>query len=745
MSDRKFILNSTALGRVTLEDDPEGWDTVKKVYSRDLKRLGVFRKRTAALKFVGDGLDYCVELFELTGTESVMNVIVMQKKDYEDAWELEYEGVGKFNPFDLEWGEDLAPSVSIEFEDSGFHNKFLTRSETLVNIGNTVTAEGLDIGEMPVRTIQVHQRVVQENNNFTISTINKYYGAPSFPDPEYIKADFGHVVPCEKISGDTDFIETPTDYLIENAPMFCGFLAQNTAFTIRTNITASGNVKIGLTGLADVKFIIRQYTDESDLNIYTDTVIFTEPLSGASDEVVPFSVNFDLTNEITLAQGHAFTIACIARLSGGQEAIYDIVYTVCTVDIQLIQNFDEYITNCHYRYEFMKRLVQLATDQEDCFKSDVLGRTDLGYVSNGRFYNNVLFSGKQLRGLLDYPTWSFDRSLKSVKGIWNMGCGIEKIGGKFKVVVEELPYFFRGDISVTLHNVTKLKRTVNESFTFSEVRVGYEKAEYEQVNGLEEYNNKCVFTTFIKSDTNILDLISPERADGYGMEFARRKNWRVAASEDTPYDNEVFTAMVNEVDGVLRTQKDENYSAVENIQSPESAMNLDITPQRNLLRNGDWVYGCCNKFPLEYVRFSSADKVTDLSTVRTGESGVVEQTSIQNSALQSSLWLNLNYLFEAAIVPSEVARIELKPGSLIKFSPFSRQFTRKYFYGWILEIAVGGKERSGTFTLLAANIHSDRLKIIDPDGIDTTDPSTPLSPSNDDAGFEYAFEHVLES
>ena len=747
MSNRKFILNSVELGRVTLADDPEGWDTVKKIYSRNFELGGVFRKRTASLKFVGDGLTYCVDLFELKDTEAVMNVIVMQKKDYEDAWELEYEGIGKFNPFDLEWDNDLSPSVSIEFEDSGFHNKFITRLAMMVNIGDESTIEGLDIGPAPIKQIQVHQRIIQENNTLKLSVNTSYYDGTTLPDP-YILSTEGHVVPSEKISGDTDFITTPIDYLLAAPGLICEFVTQRTALTITNHITATGNLEEPVIGDAPsaIHWYLRVFHDSSDLNDFTDTLLH-EQTGFPPNGINPFSADFSNSNNIQLEIGEAFTIVCFITYESLLGA-YTITYTLCDVEVSLIQNFDEYVSNCHYRYEFIKRLTQIITDQEDCFKSDIFGRTDIGYPVNGAYYNNVVFNGKQLRGLDSYPVWSVQKTLKSVRSIWNVGCGIEKIGGRFKVVIEDLPYFFRGSISITLHNVTEVKRRVGKNFTFSEVRVGYEKAEYEQVNGLEEYNNKSTFATFIKSDENVLNLISPERADGYGMEFARRKSKLVAASEDTTYDQEVFTLMVNEGEGgVLRSQKDENYDSVDNIQSSETATNLDITPQRNLLRNGDWIKGCTNKYPTELLKFISADKETDLKSTRIGDAEVMEQTSVLNSALLSSLWLNRNYLFEAAVTNEQIVAMELKPFDLIKFSPFDRQTTRKYYYGWVLEVSVGGKDKKGQFTLLAANVISDRLHIVDPEGVYTSDPTTPVPPipSVDDFGFEYDFEHVFES
>jgi hypothetical protein len=206
-------------------NDPIGWDATKKVFSRNLKYIGVFRKRTATLKFIGDGLDYCVALEALKGTEAVLNIIIMQKKDYEDAWELEYEGIGKFNPFDIDWGENLKPELSIEFEDSGFHNKFLTRAALEVNVGNTESVEGVDVGAMPTQQIQVKQRTIEENNEFVVSANNSYESqiGPFLGDP-YIQSEGGHVLPLEKVKGDTDFVQTPTDYLLLTPGLLVDFV-----------------------------------------------------------------------------------------------------------------------------------------------------------------------------------------------------------------------------------------------------------------------------------------------------------------------------------------------------------------------------------------------------------------------------------------------------------------------------------------------------------------------------------------
>lgn len=736
----RFIISST-LGKVELQDQPQGWDDIKKTLHRNPTYIGVFRKYTAELKFVGDGLLHLNDIRTSLGSEGQFTCTILRKKDYEDKWATEFQGIGKLNPFEVQF-EGTSASVAIQLEDSGFHSKFENLAKTEIDTGRTTSLGGVDMGAFPTKTIQLHQRLLQENNVFELGSVTQYNqeGADDFTP-----APYGHTVPFEKVSGDTDFVDTPISFDIEAPGLICGFVQTKTAFRISYRITCNGAF-LSHSGSGSMTWVVRKFT--GDLSTSTDTTLHAITSDEGQTEL--YDIDISDTIEVTLDANQAFTILLV--FVGGEGTFdvqpqYTTTYTTANLTVELIQFFDEFQTMCHYRHEYMKRLVQLITDQADCFKSSVFGRTDIGYPSTGKYSNNTVMSGLQIRGFEDrFPATSFEKAFTSVRSIWNLGCGIEKINNAFKVVIEELPYFFRGDVSVTLHNVSDI--SVNKAakdFTFSEVKYGYEKSEYEEVNGLEEYNNKCTAATSIKSMANSLNIVSDERADGYGIEFARRLSVKIAGTEDSKYDDDIFTVMVKAEGGLLRPEKGENYAAVQNIAHPESAYNLDITPQRNLLRNGDWISGCVSDYPDDYVRHCTEDKRTDLSSTRTGESAVTEQTDFQNKTLMSSLWKNQLYSFKCALSPSDIDKIETSPYSLVKWSPFSREKTRKYYYGWVLKVEGGGDDRLGTVQLLAANLSSDRLHLIDPEGIHQGDQGSDLPPQDgEEFGFEYVFESLME-
>lgn len=750
---RQYILNSTLLGEHICREDPIGWDDLDKSLIRNPTYQGVFRKFTdVELEFFGVDADYIHQVYEMGGggTEAVITARVLKQRDYHDELEEEFRGVAKLNPFPVEYRDEngsLTKFVKLSFEDSSFHTKFETREDHDINTGNETSIDGLELGPMPEQNIQIKQRLITENNTFEITSIPKFHFGSVGADPDSISAEGGHVLPIIKIGGDSDIIETPTSPFVMSggspiSPSTISiFVTQVTRIVLDYTVIASGTVHVGLTNPDFVKIVLRKFTNPADLQIYTDTTLYQETFPGTPSGL-PFTVNISSSLDFTLNVDEAFSLLFIVD-TDANVGRYKIVYTQCDVNVRIVQFFDEYLSKCHYRFDYMKRIVQHMTDQEDCFKSSVF---DVG----GKYRDNIVMSGLQIRGFDTKPVTNWKDAFKSVRSIWNLGCGIQRIDRKWKVVIEELPYFYRGNVSVTLHNCTGIKKDVLQNLTYSTVKVGYEKAEYEEVNGLEEYNNKSEFATFIKSQKGELDLISPERADTYGIEFARRShklfNTEGGETKDTKYDEEVFTQMVFEQDGILFTKTNQDYSSVENIPNPESAGNLDITPQRNLIRNGDHLKAGLLKYPNEFIRFLSADKVTDLVSTRTGESAVVEQSNIQNKDLLSPLWINEFYEFKCELSTEDMNAMEKEPYGLIKFSPFPREYTKHYLYGWILEVKGGGESRRGTVKLLRANLSSWRLVLDDPGGISPSPGVPPLPPPvpENEGGFDYAFDLIME-
>ena len=87
---------------------------------------------------------------------------------------------------------------------------------------------------------------------------------------------------------------------------------------------------------------------------------------------------------------------------------------------------------------------------------------------------------------------------------------------------------------------TEFRYTVNEGLIYARVRVGYDKVDYDSVNGRDEFRWTNSYETGVTLTDTSLDLISPYRADAYGIEFLAAK--RGEDTTDDGSDNDVFMA-----------------------------------------------------------------------------------------------------------------------------------------------------------------------------------------------------------
>lgn len=97
-----------------------------------------------------------------------------------------------------------------------------------------------------------------------------------------------------------------------------------------------------------------------------------------------------------------------------------------------------------------------------------------------------------------------------------------------------------------LKNVRGLKYGIDTSVIYSTITAGYDKKDYESVNGRDEFNFNNTYTTGCTVSDKTLSLLSKYRADCYGMEFAAQK--RGADSTDSTSDKDVFFALCRQSD-----------------------------------------------------------------------------------------------------------------------------------------------------------------------------------------------------
>lgn len=151
--------------------------------------------------------------------------------------------------------------------------------------------------------------------------------------------------------------------------------------------------------------------------------------------------------------------------------------------------------------------------------------------------------------------------------------------------------------------------SVNDSLIYSSVKVGYDKQDYDSINGRDEFRFTNEFSTGLKLTDNTLSLISPYRADAYGIEFLVQKRGEDTTDNDS--DNDVFFVDCDDsvpVDQPLPLYRPYAEDQLSGLLSPDTMFNLNYSPRFMLEANKKYIGACTN-----LLKFASSDGNSDVS------------------------------------------------------------------------------------------------------------------------------------
>ena len=294
-------------------------------------------------------------------------------------------------------------------------------------------------------------------------------------------------------------------------------------------------------------------------------------------------------------------------------------------------------------YEMGDRITQIITGRNDAFHSDALGRTDIGYDQDGVNTGalNGFSHGLWIRGFDKLPqsddnkykacTTTFKDFVDHNKAVWNLGVGVEKIGLKERIRIEEKAFFYQN--IVTIHvgykdendnwvypQVSNLERSVAKKHIYTSLEFGYAKGwDNEEAMGLDEPNSKSTFTTPITNGSlkNTYKQISKYIAGSYPKEFIRRKPISEFPTTDHTNDKETFVHDLkrNGIGGyVERKWQDDFAESPTGIFSPETLTNPRLSIVNNLLRHGWVIASTMIKETGKYIRYGSSEGNSSMTT-----------------------------------------------------------------------------------------------------------------------------------
>tara|TARA_R110002167_G_scaffold313655_1_gene519309 strand:- start:4865 stop:7138 length:2274 start_codon:yes stop_codon:yes gene_type:complete len=660
--------------------EPKGFRDDENEFIRDKKLDGIFPEITNDLIFFDEASSWINTVYEVYGINADIICTKDERNPKTDVFELVKSGF-----LDLVSLTRDETSTSLKFVSSGLLRILKARENEKIEIDRLTTFSGLEVPYLEPSKVALNGRGIflkslletKEDQNTTskfsmrFQTQNSRTASLSVPVTKVYISD-------TRVNATTEssFTSTPDIGVVES--LFYLLNDRNKTINInikcKFNIVEPSNIDISdLSSDAFLKLYLVVFENKENYNVkqripLSDNIVSSEGLRLTSVDVSYVNDSFELLEGESLslqwyggASSWGDFIGGVGVSFGYMRPRFDNI--VSSINIKENSNFFNSVSKVHFPFDIAERFLKIFTDKDNLLVSNVLGRKENGYESDGEASLIGLAHGFWIRQFSKdsesetdeenrYKSMSttFKEFYESYFTTWNLGAGIEKVGFREVFRIEKKEYFYNKNVLIKLGKevngkfeyiqVNKVKRTLDLSSFYSGIEVGYEKGgDYEEAVGLDEYNTKTTLTTVLNKLEKIYNIVSKYRADSYGIEFARRLPFDSFPTEDTKYDSSIWLLDLirNPISNVFnqRLWADDFDTVPTGVFDPETAQNLRLSPVNTLFRHG-WVIGSgLIKYPLDFIRYGSSVANSALTTTINGVSSS-ENGNIRNNQIEKA-------------------------------------------------------------------------------------------------------------
>lgn len=702
MSTYKFTLRTNDWSQTFGADMVSNWEAVKIGLTRNENYRGLLKKFTGTFEFVGSVRSALIALFDKYGSEAEIYIKVEignLNKDRSSFFQLGSELKGDMTTFEI--GELTA---NIQFSASGFEEKLFNRDSNDVEYATTTSIDGESIPAFTneTRKILLHDRILKIDSNFKLED-QTCTPLAALPDYTVMKSSLVFASDSDIKNTVGDVSHTQYEFLAEQ----CFLLNAQETKTIKIKFDFDYEFQpYGSIGDSNTRTVnVRILTLKPDLT--PRSTVYDKQLGIIPSNYGKLTGNYSDEDEITVNEGDSCILLLFFPESGANR--YNQIklrfQTNNSIYTSFNSTFPATTSDCILPHELFSRICSVITGAQLPFYSEIFGRTDLGYAQDGEWAYLVALNGFMIRGFpfagIDEDTTyanfacSLRDAFKAYNCILNLGATIEAMpDGSMRFRIDKYENLFGSKVILKLGDfISGATRAPNTALLFSELLAGYKDQEYEELNGVGTFNGQFNFSSPLKSVTKKMDIVCPWRADDYGIELARRKQYVDHPTEDTRYDDDVFLIDAKLVDGQLVAVKAEDFDSVNGILSADTVYNLQLSPGQNIRRWGNVIRAAMPNGGT--LKFTSGPKNTNLSTTY-GEITITENADIEVSELSPNFMSPEKLTIdEVPLTKDKWAIIEQNPNGLIEF-----QSKGVNLYGFLDDVDYDISKKTASITLI---------------------------------------------
>lgn len=317
----------------------------------------------------------------------------------------------------------------------------------------------------------------------------------------------------------------------------------------------------------------------------------------------------DIDENLTISPGEMINFNIALAKSDSIYQKFPVNFKFNSLDTPLNISFSErgksVKIDCISPKVLLNRLLRSITD-----KNNVTGEIATGV--DERLDMAMIVPAESIRGL---PNAKIYTSYIKFANWMSAEFGFVPVIGDEKVTFVHRDTLFQDtEIKDLQDSTSDLEYNVNAGLVYSGVKVGYDKQDYDSVNGRDEFRFTNEYTTGITLTDNVLELVSPYRADAYGMEFLAEK--RGEDTTDSDSDNDIFFVGAS-LDGEKYKLVRDGYT-ISGVISPSTMFNAMYSQRFMIEANARYIGAFANA-----LEFTSSDGNSDVTI-----NGVSERSSI---------------------------------------------------------------------------------------------------------------------
>ena len=462
------------------------------------------------------------------------------------------------------------------------------------------------------------------------------------------------------------------------------------------SFTTDGSVQIFAEALSNIDITLKLSfsfyvtADNAHGTAYADVVLFVKRANG---DLARFGVWRHIAGNIPTIVSELINISLNSGDSIGMDLLLynsatpiTMTWTTYLRGFSLSVNFQSRINPVNIDVLLLttvaEKLLESMTDSSD-YSVDIYNYVP-GGITRSRLSSCFIMPAESARNLPNAKLYtSFKKFCEFMEAEFGYVLVIE---GNNVTFIHRYALFDNYVVKDLSDQINDYEYSVNSSLVNTSVKVGYDKQDYDSINGRDEFRFTNEFSTGLKLTDNTLSFISPYRADAYGIEFLVQKRGEDTTDNDS--DNDVFIVgcqyATSAENGNLLLDRPYSSSQLLGLISPDTMFNIEYSPRFMLEANKAYIGACTNM-----LKFTSSDGNSNVSIA-----GIKETDDFPID----------NRLFTVGEVDVETSEVDI-PSNLSGL--ISLDYNGEAVHGYIKEMKINvGKTESVRYSLIVKEIKS---------------------------------------